>query len=149
MELARTVWPVVGALVLLKKNGERDREREGGSQIRVRICYDLWRSLRSNVRKSSKILYSLCPLCNYLWFEQCTKSQSSINPNIFKKQNFKKCQSIAIFGQFAKAIVRQNGRFRELSSDQLTRWSARMLRKLARVNDVNTVIYSLDPTQLI
>ena len=28
---------------------------------------------------------------------------------IVKKQNFKKWRSIAIFGHFAKAIIRQNG----------------------------------------
>ena len=28
-------------------------------------------------------------------------------------------------------------------------WSASMLRKLARVNDVNTVLYSVDPMQFI
>ena len=44
-----------------------------------------------------------------------------MNPNIFKKQNFKKWRRIAIFGHFAKAIVRQNGRFWERSSDQPTR----------------------------
>ena len=37
------------------------------------------------------------------------KRQSLINPNIFKKQNFKKWTSIAIFGRFAEAIARQNG----------------------------------------
>ena len=37
----------------------------------------------------------------------------------------------------------------EVLIKQLDDWSARMLGKLARVNDVNTVMYSLDPTQLI
>ena len=32
-----------------------------------------------------------------------------MNPNIFKKQNFKKWLGIAIFGHFAKAMVRLNG----------------------------------------
>ena len=37
------------------------------------------------------------------------ESQSLINQNIFKKQNFKKWLSIAIFGRFAESIARQNG----------------------------------------
>ena len=67
------------------------------------------RSLRSNVRKASKISFSLYPLYSYLCFEQCKRNQSDINPNIFKRQNFKKWRSIAILEHFAKAIVRQNG----------------------------------------
>ena len=35
-------------------------------------------------------------------------SAKEINPIIVEKQNFKKWRSIAIFGHFAKAIVRQN-----------------------------------------
>ena len=35
------------------------------------------------------------------------------------------------------------------SDEPLDDWSARVLRKLARVNDVNTAMYSLDPKQLI
>ena len=55
-----------------------------------------------------------------------------------------------MFGHFEKAIVRQKGYKMaewERSSNQPTRWLIPMLRKLARVNDVNTVIYSLDPTR--
>ena len=37
------------------------------------------------------------------------KCQSLINSNIFKKQNFKKWPSIAIFGRFAESIARPNG----------------------------------------
>ena len=94
------------------------------------------RSLRSNIRKASKISYSLYPLYSYLW--QCKRNQ----------------RSVAIFGHFAKVIVRQYGYKmvdfgNEVLMNQLDHWSARMLRKLARLNDVNTVMYSLDPTQFI
>ena len=37
----------------------------------------------------------------------------------------------------------------EVLVNQIDDWSAPMLRKLARVNDVNTAMYSLDPTQFI
>ena len=37
----------------------------------------------------------------------------------------------------------------EVLINQLDDWFARMLRKLAQVNDVNTAMYSLDPTQFI
>ena len=61
-------------------------------------------------------------------------------------------RSIAVFGHFAKAIVRQNGYKmvdfgNEILINQLDDWSARMLSKLARVNDENTVIYALDPSR--
>ena len=84
------------------------------------------------------------------------KSQSYVNPNIFKKQNFRKWRSIANFGHFAKAIVRQNGYKmvtkmvdfgNEVLINQLGDWSARLSRKLARVNEVNTV--KLDNIQFI
>ena len=61
---------------------------------------------------------------------------------------------MAIFGHFAKAIVSQNGYKtvdygNEVLINQLDDWSARMLKKLARVNDVNIVMYALDPMQFI
>ena len=37
----------------------------------------------------------------------------------------------------------------EIPVNQIDDWSARMLRKLARVNDVSTAMYLLDPTQFI
>ena len=74
-----------------------------------------------------------------------------MNSNIFKNQNFRKWLSISIFGHFAKAIVRRNGYKMvdfgdEVLIKQLDDWSARMSRKLTRGNDVNTFMYSLDPT---
>ena len=47
-------------------------------------------SLRSNVRKASKISYSLYALYSYLWFEQCK--------NIFKEQNFKRGEVLPFLG---------------------------------------------------
>ena len=62
------------------------------------------RSLRSNVRKASKIFYSLYPLYSYTTiFDLNSAKKLVLNPNI--KQIFKKWRSIAIFGHFAKGIV--------------------------------------------
>ena len=60
-----------------------------------------------------------------------------------RNKNFKKWPSIAIFEHFAKATVRQNGGKmvdfgNEVLNNKLDDYSARMLRKLARVNDVFT-----------
>ena len=63
------------------------------------------RSLRSNVTKASKITsYTAVFDLN-----SAKKNQSEINPNIFKKQNCRKWRSIAIFGNFVKAMIWQNG----------------------------------------
>ena len=58
------------------------------------------------------------------------------------------------FLEILQIIVRQKGYKmvdlgKEALINQLDDWSARMLRKLARVNDLNTVMYSVDPTQFI
>ena len=42
-------WPIVGALVLFKKNEEGERL---ASQIHVRICYDLWAKSQIKRKKS-------------------------------------------------------------------------------------------------
>ena len=71
-----------------------------------------------------------------------------------KNKNFKKELNIAIFGHFAKAIVKQNAYKmidfgNEVLVNQIDDWSACMLKKLAPVTDVNTVVYSLDSNQFI
>ena len=80
--------------------------------------------------------------------ESGNKAASSVdNPNIFRKQNFKSGEVLP----FLDILQRQNvykmvvlGN--EVLINQIGDWSARMLWKLARVNDVNTIMYSLDPT---
>ena len=64
---------------------------------------------------------------------------------MFKNKN-NMWRSIAIFGYFAKAIVRQTSNkmvdfVNDVLINQLDDRSARMLRKLSRVNDVSTVMY--------
>ena len=55
-----------------------------------------------------------------IWTVQ--KKKSVFNKSkYFSKQNFKKWQSVSIFGHFAKATERQNDRFWEPGSDQQTR----------------------------
>ena len=51
------------------------------------------------------------------------QKNSALNKSkCFKKQNFKKWRNIAIFGHFAKAIVRQNG-YKTVGSDQPTSYT--------------------------
>jgi len=80
--------------------------------------------------------------------------KQSVLINIFKKQ-FSKVAEYFHFWTFCKGYSKAKWLQKmvdfgnEVLINQLDDWSARMLRKLARVNYVNTVMYSLDPTQFI
>jgi len=80
--------------------------------------------------------------------------KQSVLINIFKKQ-FSKVAEYFHFWTFCKGYSKAKWLQKmvdfgnEVLINQLDDWSARMLRKLAQVNYVNTVMYSLDPTQFI
>ena len=128
----------------------RSNQQQQVREVKLFTAVRHVRSLRSNVRKASKVSYFLYPLYSYLGLNSAKKNSLKYIQMFLKAKLAKYCHFLTFCKGYSNAERLQNGRFWEGSSDQPTRWLIR-----PHVKDTGTSKwrehrhYSFDPTQFI